>query len=300
MKNLPWPLCIAVLLALCPQPAASQEGPMHPPAKAVRSQPKGAVLGIGGFFFRSKDPKGLGTWYQENLGVNLTPTSYDAEPWNQEAGPTVFAPYDADTGYFGDKKNQWMINFRVRDLDAMVARLRGDDIIVEVDPETYPNGRFARLNDPEGNPIQLWERRDRGGVNPAPEEHAPDPIATAHPADDPGPAVRYLEIVTDDPDGTCSAYARVHGLTFGPADAALGQARVAIRSDGGLVGIRRLLAAHERPITRTYLEVPDIHDAVAKAEAAGAQIAYPPTEQGKRGTFAIFILGGVEHGLWER
>ena len=93
-----------------------------------------------------------------------TPQSYDVEPWGQEAGWTVFAPFAADTKYFGRTTQAWMINFRVRDLDAMVAQLKRAGITVEVDPQAYPNGRFARLQDPEGNPIQLWQPKDPRGA----------------------------------------------------------------------------------------------------------------------------------------
>lgn len=115
------------------------------------------VEGIGGFFFRSKDPTALSRWYEEHLGVNQVPTSYGEEPWNQEAGPTVFAAFPADSEMIGPPERTWMINFRVADLDAMVEQLRSAGIEVEVDPETYPNGRFAQTEDPEGNRIQLWE-----------------------------------------------------------------------------------------------------------------------------------------------
>jgi predicted enzyme related to lactoylglutathione lyase len=115
------------------------------------------VAGIGGFFFRAKDPTALAQWYKEKLGVSLVPADYDQKPWSQEAGPTVFAPFPADSDYFGNAGKDWMINFRVRDLDAMVEQLRAAKIEVSVDAEIYPNGRFARLCDPEGNPIQLWE-----------------------------------------------------------------------------------------------------------------------------------------------
>ena len=67
------------------------------------------------------------------------------------------APFPAETSYFGDMKNSWMVNFRVRDLDAMVAQLRAANVVVEMDLKQYPNGRFARLYDPEGNPIELWQ-----------------------------------------------------------------------------------------------------------------------------------------------
>lgn len=120
------------------------------------------VTGIGGFFFRAKDPKALAQWYEEHLGVTQVPTSYDGEAWQQQAGTTVFAPFKQDTTYFGRPEQMWMINFRVRSLDKMAAQLKGRGIAVEVDPETYPNGRFAKVVDPEGNPIQLWEP---GGVD---------------------------------------------------------------------------------------------------------------------------------------
>ncbi len=123
------------------------------------------VLGIGGLFFRSKDPAALAKWYEDNLGVSVVPSTYEESPWMQAAGPTVFAPFAADTSYFGDINQMWMINFRVRDLDAMVAQLSASNIPVEVDKETYPNGRFARIHDPDGNPIELWEPKDEVGQN---------------------------------------------------------------------------------------------------------------------------------------
>lgn len=115
------------------------------------------VVGIGGVFFRARDPAALARWYAEHLGIALTPSSYDQEPWRQEAGPTIFAPFPEDTDYFGAPERMWMVNFRVRDLAAMVAQLRASGITVNLDPTVYPNGRFARLHDPEGNPIELWE-----------------------------------------------------------------------------------------------------------------------------------------------
>ena len=121
------------------------------------------VQGIGGFFFRAKDPKKLAEWYEANLGVTRTPTTYGAPPWRTDAGTTVFAPFKEDSLIWRPAV-QWMINFRVRDLDKMVAQLRERGITVELDSEVYPNGRFARLSDPEGNPIQLWQP---GGKDPA-------------------------------------------------------------------------------------------------------------------------------------
>jgi glyoxylase I family protein len=124
------------------------------------------VTGIGGVFFRSSDPAALGKWYEAHLGVSLTPADFAALPWRQESGPTVWGPFPEKTEYFGDMSKQWMINFRVDFLDAMIAQLRAHGIKVTLDPEKYQNGRFARLVDPEGNPIELWEPSGRDAKRP--------------------------------------------------------------------------------------------------------------------------------------
>ncbi|HEY7019824.1 MAG TPA: VOC family protein [Ktedonobacterales bacterium] len=115
------------------------------------------VTGIGGFFFRARDPQALKAWYQQHLGMFQDGAGNEDEPWLQEAGPTAFQPFPADTEYFERPEQMWMLNLRVRDLDAMVAQLREAGIEVKVDPENYPYGRFARTHDPEGNPIELWQ-----------------------------------------------------------------------------------------------------------------------------------------------
>ena len=138
-----------------------------PPAKAAARHELGGtemekVAGIGGLFFRAHDPEALGRWYLQHLGISLTPSSYDSPVWQQEAGPTVFSPFPETSDYFGDPHKVWMVNFRVRDLDKMVAQLRTAGIEVKIDPQSYPNGRFARLQDPEGNPIELWQPSKSG------------------------------------------------------------------------------------------------------------------------------------------
>ena len=117
----------------------------------------GHVTGVGGIFFRAKDPAALAAWYYAHLGIHEVPRDYDAQVWQQQAGPTVFAPFPADTDYFGDAQQAFMFNFRVDDLDALIADLEAAGIEVTRDHEHYPNGRFARLHDPEGNPIELWQ-----------------------------------------------------------------------------------------------------------------------------------------------
>jgi glyoxylase I family protein len=119
--------------------------------------PRERVTGIGGFFFRAHDPKTLARWYEQHLGILPIPTSYGESGWQQEAGPTAFAPFAETSNYFGDVQKVWMLNFRVRDLDKMAAQLQAAGIAVKIDPHSYPNGRFAHLHDPEGNPIELWQ-----------------------------------------------------------------------------------------------------------------------------------------------
>ncbi len=122
------------------------------------------VNDIGGFFFRARDPAALSQWYSTHLGVTVVPSNYVKPGWRQETGPTAFAPFPETTTYFGDAGKIWMINFRVRNLDSMTAQLRAGGISVEIDQERYPNGRFAYLNDPEGNPIELWEPEGRDAL----------------------------------------------------------------------------------------------------------------------------------------
>ena len=120
-----------------------------------KAQPMERVSGLGGFFFKSKDPKALADWYEKMLGVSKVPATPQDEPWMQEKGPTAFAPFPENSEMLG--KKPFMLNFRVQSLDRMVKQLRDAGVKVEVDATEYPYGRFATLEDPEGNPIQLWQ-----------------------------------------------------------------------------------------------------------------------------------------------
>ena len=121
------------------------------------------VTGIGGVFFRAQDPDTLNAWYRKHLnvgaGCNADATGpVDEWSWTAQGGPTVFAPFKADTDYFPADK-QYMLNFRVTGLDALLTSLRESGITVETKAEwdSPETGRFARVHDPEGNPIELWE-----------------------------------------------------------------------------------------------------------------------------------------------
>jgi glyoxylase I family protein len=109
------------------------------------------ITGIGGVFFRAKDPEALGDWYKKHLGIN-------GMEWKQQAGQTVFAPFSADTEYFGNKSQQFMLNFRVDDLDDLLDQLKTNNVkIVKEIEEQSGVGRFAHIEDPEGNKVELWE-----------------------------------------------------------------------------------------------------------------------------------------------
>ncbi len=111
--------------------------------------------------------------------------------------------------------------------------------------------------------------------------------------------VQYLEIVTPSVNETCNALAQAHGLVFGEPIAQFGNARTASLKNGGLIGVRAPLRETEEPIVRPYILVDDIDAAVKAAETAGATVAMPPTEIPGGGKFSIYILGGIEHGLWQ-
>lgn len=121
------------------------------------------VIGIGGLFFRARDPDALSAWYKTHLGVGAGYDStgtgaVDEWSWHATGGPVVFAPFKATTDYFPADR-QYMLNLRVTDLPRLLDGLAAAGIAAETraewdSPET---GRFARIHDPEGNPIELWE-----------------------------------------------------------------------------------------------------------------------------------------------
>ncbi len=111
--------------------------------------------------------------------------------------------------------------------------------------------------------------------------------------------VQYLEIVTPKMTETCAALATLHGVEFGEPVAALGNAWTAALEGGGRIAVRAPMRKDEAPVVRPYLLVDDIEAAAKAAKAAGAEIAIPPMEIPGEGTFAIYILGGVEYGLWK-
>jgi predicted enzyme related to lactoylglutathione lyase len=122
------------------------------------------VTGIGGIFFKARDPEGMAAWYREQLGVRNEAGHADF-PWREherpdEVGRTVWSIFPADTDYFGPSTSPFMINYRVANLDRMLAQLRQNGITV-LKIEDYDYGRFAWITDPEGNRIELWEPKGK-------------------------------------------------------------------------------------------------------------------------------------------
>jgi len=120
------------------------------------------VTGIGGIFFKSKDPKALGAWYRDHLGIEVQAWGGAKFEWNgpgnpEGAGSTVWCPFKADTGYFAPSSAPFMINYRVEDLHALLAALRAEGVQVEEKVEESEFGKFGWVIDPEGNKIELWQ-----------------------------------------------------------------------------------------------------------------------------------------------
>ena len=122
------------------------------------------VIGIGGVFFKAKDPEKLAAWYQKHLGFNVE--SWGGVSFQPEAGadlkPTrqshiVWSPFDSDSDYFAPSEKSFMINYRVHDLDALLAQLRSEGVEVDQKTEKSEFGYFGWVMDPEGNRIELWE-----------------------------------------------------------------------------------------------------------------------------------------------
>ncbi len=128
------------------------------------------VTGIGGIFFKAKDPQELGRWYREHLGMaiegNMALFAWRGGKDGEVQGHTVWSIFPADTKYFGEDGAAFMVNYRVKDLDRVLAALRAEGVDVAPKVEDSEYGRFGWITDPEGNRIELWEPPKR---NRAPE-----------------------------------------------------------------------------------------------------------------------------------
>jgi predicted enzyme related to lactoylglutathione lyase len=120
------------------------------------------VTGIGGVFFKARDPKALGEWYRQHLGVPVEAWGGARFQWQSPenpggAGTTIWNPFHENTTYFGPGPAPFMVNFRVHDLHALVAALKAEGCAVETKVEESEYGKFGWVTDPEGNRVELWE-----------------------------------------------------------------------------------------------------------------------------------------------
>ena len=119
------------------------------------------VTGIGGVFFKTQDPTALAAWYAEHLGLQLEEWGGAILKWPEDPTPdgglTVWHVAKQDTGWFDPSPSSFMINYRVDDLDGLLAQLKAADVTVVSGPEAHENGRFAWILDPAGNKLELWE-----------------------------------------------------------------------------------------------------------------------------------------------
>lgn len=120
------------------------------------------VTGIGGIFFKARDPQALGAWYQRHLGIEVQPWGGASFRWNGPDNPsgqgsTVWSPFAADTDYFAPGTAPFMVNYRVADLDALLAALRAEGVEVVPRVEDSEYGKFGWVIDPEGNKVELWQ-----------------------------------------------------------------------------------------------------------------------------------------------
>ena len=116
------------------------------------------VIGIGGVFFKAKDPKALAEWYEKHLGINFGGKVYaDFQFREKEKGWTAFSFFEENTNYFAPSEKEFMINLRVENLDELLKILREEGVHVFDKTEEYEYGKFGWILDPEGNKIELWE-----------------------------------------------------------------------------------------------------------------------------------------------
>lgn len=145
----------ALVMACCMMPMTAQ-------TVNQETKPMKRVTGIGGIFFKCKDPQAMKQWYEEHLGIPQDPYGYTFKWYEQRdsdlVGRTVWSPFPEDTDYFGNEEQQLMINYRVADIERLVEQLRQEGVTIVDEIQDYEGiGKFVHILDGEGNRIELWQ-----------------------------------------------------------------------------------------------------------------------------------------------
>lgn len=224
------------------------------------------------------------------LSMDVKPYDFGAEKLKAAEPPVLFIHGDAD-------------GVRL-DHIAEMFRLKDGEIFGDLRPRSA--SRLAVLPDTTHTTLMLRRSIIVPMINDFLGQAAPSREAGDSPTSGDNQAERhvlkthYLEVVSRDVDATCDALAKTHGVTFGTPIAELGNARTADLKGGGRIGVRAPMREDEAPVVRPYVLVDDVADALKLAESAGGQVALPPMKIPGQGTIAIYVLGGVDHGLWQR
>ncbi len=162
---------LAILIAAVAATACNSANDAETPKRTIQSTDTAMsdttprVTGIGGIFFRSSDPEATRTWYSENLGISTTEYGATFETRNADRPDEVnylqWSPFPDSTDYFEPSQKQFMINYRVQNLAAMVENLRAAGVVIVDSIQEYDYGKFVHIMDPDGNKIELWEPVDR-------------------------------------------------------------------------------------------------------------------------------------------
>jgi len=133
------------------------------PAKSSADEPAGHITGIGGVFFKAKDPKALAAWYRDVLGLPVESWGGAALHYDAQTHPPAAAwmAFPATTTHFAPSTGEFMVNYAVDNMEALLARLQAKNVEVLKQDDSDPNGRFAWLLDPEGNKVELWEPKGK-------------------------------------------------------------------------------------------------------------------------------------------
>ena len=169
MKKISIFLLLAMLTAACQTASNTNDGndsqAIHPEKQeTIMNDTTPKVTGIGGIFFRSKDPQKTKEWYGNNLGLAIgdygSPFEFRNANRPEEINYLIWSPFEDSTEYFKPSEKEFMINYRVQNIEGLVEKLKEDGVTVVDEIETYDYGKFVHIMDPEGNKIELWEPVD--------------------------------------------------------------------------------------------------------------------------------------------